>query len=244
MILALDIGNSATKAGIFSGAALVRTARLAAFDEEALSAFIGGAELTGVGIASVVPERTPWAVAASEQLCEAPPLVIDAELRLPFKMAYRTPQTLGADRLAAAAGAASLFPDDDQIVTIDAGTAVTFEVVASGAYRGGVIAAGPDLLSRGLATGTAQLPQVPAEMPALLIGGTTTEALQAGVMWGFVEAVRGLTRQIASELGGQPLVMATGGWAPLLADHIPEISRVEPHLVLHGIRALLALNER
>jgi type III pantothenate kinase len=242
VILALDIGNSATKAALFDGEVLVRADRLASIDEAALRDFVGGVSLRCVGIASVVPERTPWAVAASRAISATPPVVVSAELRLPFAMAYRTPATLGADRLAAAAGAVALLPEADPLVAIDAGTAMTFEVVANGAYRGGVITAGPDLLRRCLAAGTAQLPEAPAELPSFVIGGSTLEALQAGVMWGVVETARGILERMARELGRQPVAVATGGWAPLLAEHVPGVSLVEPHLVLHGVRALLALN--
>jgi type III pantothenate kinase len=241
MTLTLDIGNSAVKAALFDGERLVRAAPLAELSEGELRSFAAGARVTAAGIASVVPERTPLAEAASRALTGRAPLVVGAGLRLPFSMAYRTPETLGADRLAAAAGATHLLPDADAIVAIDAGTALTFEVIASGAYRGGAIAPGPHLLRRALATGTAQLPEAPAEMPPSVIGASTEEALRVGVMWGFVETVRGLLKRTTDELGIRPAVVATGGWAPLLAQHVA-VDRVEPHLVHVGIRALLALN--
>ncbi len=251
MILTLDIGNTAVKGGLFDGPDLVRTFRMATDAEASVPAYrhalrhhLGGVDVGPVGIASVVP-------AVAERLAEAVraetlrlPVLLHSSLVLPFEMGYETPGTLGMDRLAAAAGAWVRYRDEAQpVVVVDAGTAVTVEVVsADGVFLGGAIGAGPDLVRRALARGTAQLPEVDATVPRRALGRSTEEALHAGVMFPFLDGVCGLLLRIAGELETDPLVVATGGWSALLAAHIDAVDHAEPDLVLHGIRALLDLN--
>ncbi|MDX1532136.1 MAG: type III pantothenate kinase, partial [Rhodothermales bacterium] len=106
----------------------------------------------------------------------------------------------------------------------------------------GAIGPGPDLLRRALARGTAQLPEVGAELPPSPIGRSTVEAVQVGVMVPFLDGVRGLLVRTAAVLDAEPFVVATGGWGGWLAERIDGIDRVEPDLVLHGVRVLLDLN--
>lgn len=253
MTLALDIGNSAVKGGLFDGAVLVRTfqfetdpaASVPAY-RHTLRHYLENAEARRVGLASVVPtvtERLGEAVRAETlQL----PTIVGPALALPFKMGYETPETLGTDRIAAAAGAHALYRKmhpHRPLVIVDAGTAVTVEVVsADDVFLGGTIGAGPDLVRRVLSRETAQLPEVRATLPRRAIGRSTREAMQIGIMTPFLDGVRGLLARIAAELGTTPFVVATGGWGTLLAEHIATIDHVEPNLVLHGIRVLLDLN--
>ncbi|MFQ5572290.1 MAG: type III pantothenate kinase, partial [Rhodothermales bacterium] len=173
---------------------------------------------------------------------------IHVEMKLPFTLAYETPHTLGTDRLAAAVAAWTMHGLTDNhdprcIVALDAGTAITYDVVDQfGVFRGGAIGAGPQLLNAALSKGTAQLPSVPTELPTTPIGRSTQEALQAGIMYAFLDGVQGLLARIGDTLEDAPFVVATGGWADFLHTHLNAIDHVEPHLVLHGIRILMALN--
>ncbi len=253
LLLALDIGNTAIKGGLFDGTALDRTFRIQTDAAASVPAYrhalrhhLGGAEVERVGIASVVPAVTALVAEAAQAETMRLPLVVSHRLALPFAMGYETPDTLGTDRLAAAAGAWTRFRDgatERPLVVVDAGTAVTLEVVsADGVFLGGTIGAGPDLVRRALARGTAQLPEVDARLPRRAVGRSTKEALQAGLMWPFVDGVRRLLDRVADELGAEPLVVATGGWSALLAQHVDAVDHVEPDLVLHGVRAILDLN--
>jgi type III pantothenate kinase len=253
MILTLDIGNTAVKGGLFDGPDLVRTFRLASDASASVPAYrhalrhhLGGEDVERVGLASVVP-------AVAERIAEAAraetlhlPLAVAPDLALPFAMGYETPMTLGTDRIAAAAGAWARFHSDAPdrpLVVVDAGTAVTLEVVsADGVFLGGAIGAGPDLVRRALARDTAQLPEIDAVVPRRAVGRSTAEALQAGVMLPFLDGVRGLLARVTAELGAAPLVVATGGWSSLLAEHVEAIRHVEPHLVLYGVRDVLERN--
>lgn len=253
MVLALDIGNTAIKGGLFDGTDLRRTFRLATDPAASVPAYrhalrhrLDGAEVEHVGIVSVVPTVGALVTEAARAETMQLPLVVSHRSPLPFAMGYETPETLGTDRIAAAAGAWTRYHDgapDRPLVVVDAGTAVTLEVVsADGTFLGGTIGAGPDLVRRALARGTAQLPEVDARLPRRAVGRSTKEALQAGLMWPFLDGVRGLLARTADELGADPVVVATGGWSELLAAHVEAVDHVEPDLVLHGVRALLALS--
>lgn len=256
VFLALDIGNSAVKGGIFQDGTIERIFHVDVAVAEpnseaavgtwtrALREHVSDVEVDRVGVASVVPEVAPIAESALRELTGAEVGTVDTDADLPFRLAYETPQTLGADRLAAAAAAWMLHgcsgDTNRSVVAIDAGTAVTYEVVdRSGVYRGGAIAAGPVLMQRALRTGTAQLPTVPLVFPDEVVGRSTREAMQSGVMWGFVDSVRGMLTRIDATLDDDPVVIVTGGWSEVLAHHLDDVDHVIPHLVLEGVRLLV-----
>lgn len=238
--LAIDAGNSSVKAALWDGAwgETVRWPSDPASVEtwaERLSR-LGAA--SGSGLASVVPDLTPTLAEAVQVTFGTAAVVVSPDLPLPFRMAYRTPHTLGTDRLAAAVAAHAL-ADGRPVVALDAGSAITTEVVsAEPAYLGGAILPGPDLLRRALARDTRQLPEVEWTLPASVVGGSTTEAIQAGLVALVLDGVGGLLHRTLATFGGEPLVVATGGWGPWLAERIDRIDRVEHHLVLDGVRLL------
>ena len=239
--LALDAGNSSVKAAVWDGA-WSETAR---FPSDDAPAAVWAERLAGVarrvgaaGIASVVPDLTPALVGAAEAVTGAAPVVVTVDLPLPFRLAYATPQTLGTDRLAAAVGAHAL-AGGRAVIALDAGSAITTEVVtAEPAYLGGAILPGPDLLRRSLARDTRQLPDVSWPDRVAPVGDSTVGAIQAGLGALVLDGVAGLLRRTRDALGGDALVVATGGWAPWLAERIEAVDRVEPHLVHDGIRRL------
>ncbi|MEM0963711.1 MAG: type III pantothenate kinase, partial [Bacteroidota bacterium] len=196
------------------------------------------------GIASVVPRLTPVLSEALRSLTGSPPHVVSARQPLPFRLAYATPETLGTDRLAAAVAAHSL-AEGRPVVALDAGSAVTTEVVTDEpAYLGGAILPGPDLLRRALVRDTDQLPDIPWPNQVAAIGDSTRTAIQAGTGVMALDGVHGLLRRTIDDLGGDALVIATGGWGPWFAERIALITRVEPHLVLDGIRQLAIASGR
>ncbi|HYE94587.1 MAG TPA: type III pantothenate kinase [Rubricoccaceae bacterium] len=245
MFLALDIGNSAVKAGLYGGDAW-RVERFPFEDAGRLAGAFGAAAVSAAGLASVVPTQTTTWAGAARRAFGVDPVLLTVSMPLPFRMGYRTPETLGTDRLAAAAAAFLLFGRPAEgvvrpVVALDAGTAWTLDVVdGEGVYRGGAIAPGPDLLRRSLSRGTAQLPEVTFDLPASPIGGSTTEALQAGLLFPFLDGLAGLLDRVSDELGARPFTVLTGGWGPFLYDHLPgRFDAVAPHLVLDGIRLLV-----
>lgn len=244
MILVLDIGNSSAKAGLWDGQRIVSSSRVAAqADLEELLARAD--QLEGAGAVSVVPgQNDSWAelvhAATGHSLN-----FFTAHSRLPFDMHYETPDTLGADRVAAAVGAwnGPGRRSSQAALVIDAGTALNMELVRrDGAYVGGVIAPGPELMRQALRAGTAQLPLIPLVNPACVTGASTEKALQSGVMNGFLAMTRGLMLGMRDEAGLSPddvYVAATGGWAAWLAEHMDGIDEIRPDLVLEGVAALV-----
>ncbi|PSQ97069.1 MAG: type III pantothenate kinase [Bacteroidetes bacterium SW_9_63_38] len=249
MFLAVDIGNSAVKGGVFDGATLEQVFSVASAAEatwpEALAPHLSDVSVDGVGIASVVPATTEAVTAALEARTDATPVHVRPAMPLPFRLDYETPDTLGMDRLAAAAAGWTQHgrraDPARSVVVVDAGTAVTGEVVhRDGVYRGGVIAAGPALVRQALRGGTAQLPDVDLELPDDPVGRSTQSAIQSGIMWGLVDLVRGMTERLANRLPDSPVLVLTGGWSALLADHLEAVDAVSPHLVLEGVHTLTA----
>ena len=238
--LGLDAGNSSVKAAVWDGA-WGETTRLPA-DDAPLEVWTARLEALGPasrgGFCSVVPDLTPTLRAAVEAATGAAPVEVTVGLPLPFRLAYATPRTLGTDRLAAAVAAHAL-ADGRPVVGLDAGSAITTEVVtAEPAYLGGAILPGPELLRRSLVRDTRQLPEVPWPEAPSPVGDSTLAAIQAGLGVLVLDGVAGLLRRTVEALGGDALVVATGGWAPWLAAHVEAIDRVEAHLVLDGVRLL------
>lgn len=258
MWLTLDIGNSALKGGLFDGEQIDRVfhVKLTPTLRESADAWaeqfadlVNTAAVERVGVASVVPAVTALVCDGLRAATAAPVLHIDSTCRLPLTLDYATPGTLGTDRLAAAVaawvyyGAAPKAEDMQHVIAVDAGTAVTCEVVTRpGIYRGGTIAPGPALMQRALHAGTAQLPEVPLALPDTLIGESTQKALQAGMMYGTIDSVRGLLHRFRAKLDAPPAVVLTGGWSGLLHPHLDRVDAVDPHLVLRGIQTLMTLN--
>jgi len=249
VFLAIDVGNSAVKGGLFDGTELVRVFSVPEGAgetwEAVLAPHLDDVSIEGVGVASVVPATTEAVTAALGAYTDATPVHVRPGMRLPFRLDYETPDTLGMDRLAAAAGGWTRYGRRSEparsVIVVDAGTAVTGEVVhRDGVYRGGVIAAGPALVRQALRSGTAQLPDASLDLPADPVGRSTQSALQSGIMWGLIDLVRGMTDRLAETLPDAPIVVLTGGWSALLADHLNSVDDVNPHLVLEGVHALTA----
>ncbi|CAN5499961.1 type III pantothenate kinase [soil metagenome] len=246
MKLILDIGNTAIKAGLFNGAHLVRASVFSDRSDldSVIEDFLLGEAVGSTAFASVVPGERERAVQALTRLTGVEPVEVGAASALPITLSYLTPETLGADRIAAAVAAFMLYGSDESgvprpVIAVDAGTALTIEVVtAGGDYLGGAIAPGPRLLSGSLHAGTAQLPEISLELPDVAIGRSTTEAMQVGVMSGFAGAVERLLRGASECLDATLVVIATGGWAPFLLQEVSAVDIVAPHLVLDGIRLI------
>ena len=240
-VLAVDAGNSSTKAARWDGAwsDVLRLPADAPPDAvtDALHA-LGPVDVAG--LAAVVP-----AAALRRAIGDATghaPHVVSARSSLPFRLDYATPDTLGADRIAAAVAAHALVPHRP-VVALDAGTALTLDAVdvaAGGAvYRGGIIAPGADLLRRALARDTSALPDVPLSETAPALGDSTAACIAAGVAGMWLGGVRHLLAEVSATLSASPAVVLTGGGAPWLARH-GVAGRVEPRLVLDGVRRLVS----
>ena len=240
--LTIDIGNSAVKAGAFVGSQIVET--ISGKSAEEVSARIATWDarmpLQRIGLCSVVPQHSELLVSRIKKFTDAPIFEVNSESILPIQINYTPLKSLGPDRLAAAC--AAWYPGGNSTIVVDAGTAITIDVVSTeGVFLGGVIMPGPVLTGHALANYTANLPSVLLTPPEGAFGNSTTEALQHGIIHGMSDGVLGIITRIKKSLDTSPTITLTGGWSQLLADKIPGV-RVNQNLVLHGIRALMQLN--
>jgi type III pantothenate kinase len=246
MILTFDIGNTETTLGIFRDDELVAHWRISTHPERTVDEYglllrtilresDAHGTIRGAAVASVVPQLTYALTHACERHLRIPALSVDASSPLPIRLDVDEPLSVGADRIANTLAAARLFHVDT--IVVDLGTATTYDCIsADGVFIGGVIAPGLRTGAETLTRRTARLPRVDLEPPPSVIGRRTDTALQSGILFGAVDAIDGIVRRIRDEWGNQPLVVATGGLAPLIAPRCATVDRVEPFLTLHGLR--------
>ncbi len=191
-------------------------------------------QMVGVIISSSAPSATQAMIDLSRRWLGVEPLVLGRGLDLGLRVLYDNPNEVGPDRLADAVGAHDLY--QGATIIVDLGTATTFDVItADGDYLGGAICPGVIVSLDALVSRAAALRKVELVAPRSVIGKTTVESIQAGVLYG----VRGQVAQIVAdteEIIGAATVIGTGGLAELLAPFIPAITEVEPWLTLHGLR--------
>lgn len=250
MILAVDVGNTETVLGLVEGSEPVACWRIATErrrtgDELALTVrglLIGPPKLAAqrpekpsrLVLCSVVPELDrSWEEAA--RILGLATVRIGAASPLPIRLEVDDPSGVGADRIANTMAAAGLYGRDT--VVVDLGTATTFDcITAEGAFLGGVIAPGVRAGMERLAQATSQLPRVELAPPERVIGRRTVECLRSGVFYSVVDAIDGIVGRILREWEPEdPLVVATGGLAEVVAPHCGSVQRVEPFLTLRGL---------
>jgi type III pantothenate kinase len=236
--LLIDNSNSFTKFALSSESAVGEVRRLATAElsMETIGALLEGWSFDAVAICSVVPLK---GALLQEALSPTPVVLVSASVDLGIGIDYPEPQSIGADRLANAVAAALMH--QTPAVVVDFGTALTFDIVsAAGNYLGGVIAPGLEAMTDYLHQRTAQLPKIALLEPPGIIGKSTNDAMLAGAVYGY----RGLVREILAKLrealapDGPLKVVATGGYAELIAAGVPEIHEVQPMLTLEGLRLI------
>jgi type III pantothenate kinase len=154
-----------------------------------------------------------------------------------IRIHYRDPGTLGADRIANAVAARELY--GVPAIVVDLGTATTFDCVsARGEYLGGAIAPGVGSSAEALFRRAARVPRVALRRPRHALGRNTAESVRTGVLWGAAGQVDALVRRLAHEMNGTPQVIATGGWAGLVAPECATVGQVDPALTLQGMRLI------
>ncbi|HEY7064184.1 MAG TPA: type III pantothenate kinase [Chloroflexota bacterium] len=256
MLLAVDVGNTNIVPGVFApDGRLVAdwrwetdNARMADEYAALLSwslADVGIARgtITGMVLSSVVPPLTTTFRELARRYLGVAPLVVSARVRTDVPLRVDAPDEVGADRIANALAVKRLY--QVPAIVVDFGTATNFDVVsAAGEFLGGAFAPGIQTALEGLASRAARLRTIELRAPGRAIGTNTPACMQAGLVYGYVALVEGLVARIAAELGGpRPLVVATGGLAPLIAAETRAIDVLAPDLTLQGLRLLYELNE-
>lgn len=197
-------------------------------------------DVDGIAISSVVPSVTAALREMTEKYFGFRPVVIEAGVKTGMPILTENPREVGADRIANAVAAIDIL--GGPAIVIDFGTATTYDAIsARGEYLGGVIAPGVEISLDALYTKTAALRRVELVEPRNVIGRTTVESIQSGAVFGFAGQVDGICRRLADELGS-PTVVATGGFAEMIAPYTSSIREVEPWLTLHGLRLVFARN--
>ncbi len=249
MILLLDIGNTNTHVGLATAARVVKqmdvptAAWLEGGVEQKVPPFVGTVSLDGVMLCSVVPQVTQRARNFIKRRWRTRALEISPRTVTGVGIRYPRPNSIGPDRLANATAARHRF--GAPVVVVDFGTAVTFDVVdGRGDYVGGIIAPGLAAMTDYLHEKTALLPRIKIREVRRIIGKSTEQAMLVGAVHGYRGLVRQLIGELKRELNVRRLpVVATGGYARLIAARMPEITAVEPNLTLEGLRLVWLANQ-
>ena len=246
MILLFDIGNTHTHIGLANGRRVLKntdipTAKWFGGGAAALvRKFTGPARIEGAILCSVVPRATPLVRKTVRAVWKIDALELTPKTIRGVGIDYPKPNSIGPDRLANAVAARQRF--GSPVVVVDFGTAVTFDVVnACGDYVGGIIAPGLAAMTDYLHEKTALLPKIKIRETRSVIGKSTETAMLVGAVQGYRGLVRELIGELKRELRAKNLpVIATGGYARLIAAKLPEISAVMPDLTLEGLRLVWA----
>jgi type III pantothenate kinase len=253
MLLAIDIGNTNITLGIFQGDQLRATWRLAPDVNRLADEYgvlmvsllshegLSKEDLDAAVMCSVVPDLEP----VFEQVCrryfDVTPLVVGTGVRTGLRILYDSPRDVGADRVADAVAAIHLY--GTPLILVDLGTGAVFNAISKeGDYVGGAIAPGLGIAAEALFRRAARLYRVELARPKSAIGRNTVAAVQSGLIFGYVGLVEGMVARFKAELGGEAKVVATGGYAELLAPETSVIDVIDLNLTLTGLHLIFELN--
>jgi len=254
MLLTVDIGNTNINLGVFNNSKLKATWRMATrvhrmpdeyaslilhlFEHEGIDA----AQITDAIMCSVVPPLSGVFQEMCRRYLKVTPLMVESGVKTGVRIAMDNPREVGADRIVNAVAAHQLY--GGPVIVIDLGTATTFDVVTKeGDYFGGAIAPGIAIATEALFSRTAVLPRVELTHPKKAIGRNTIAAMQSGIVFGYAGLIEGIVSRIQKELGVKAKVVATGGYAELLAKETSAIEEVNPDLTLVGLRIIYEMNK-
>lgn len=258
MLLVIDVGNTNIVAGVFDDKELVRhwrfsTDRSKTADEYGIllrSMFnytrMPMDQIKAIIISSVVPPLIVPLCHMCERYFELTPMVVGPGIKSGISLRYDNPREVGADRIVNAVAAFDKYSKKGMpMIIVDFGTATTFcALLPTGEYLGGAIAPGIGISTEALFQRTAKLPRIELIKPKNVISRNTVNAMQAGVIYGFVGQMDGIVRHMKEELGGNAFVVATGGFANTMAAESDSIDVVEPFLTLDGLRILHEKNSK
>jgi type III pantothenate kinase len=254
MLLAIDVGNTQTVLGVFRTEELVWHWRMATRGErtaDELALLFGGfleqqglsfsQEITGVVLASVVPDQTLAIREMVDRYFGFRPIVVEPGVKTGISIQTDNPKEVGADRIVNGLGAYAKY--GGPCIVVDFGTATTYDAVSeSGEYLGGAIAPGIQVSAAALFGATARLPRVELTVPRSPIGKNTVDSVRSGLLFGTAAEVDGMIERMQKELGGRVTVVATGGFADVIIPLSEAIDYHEPWLTLEGLRLIYEKN--
>lgn len=253
MLLAVDVGNTETVLGVFRDEDLAWHWRMATVPErtaDELALLFGGflegqglsfdRNMTGVVISSVVPTATQSLREMVRGYFHFAPVVVEPGVKTGVPVLTDNPKEVGADRIVNALAAFSKY--GGPAIVVDFGTATTFDAISDGGeYLGGAIAPGIQISARALYERTARLPRIELAAPRTVVGKSTVESLQSGIVFGYSAMVDGMVERMAKELG-TPTVIATGGLASMVIEECRTVDHHDPWLTLEGLRLVFEKN--
>jgi type III pantothenate kinase len=258
MLLTIDVGNTHTVLGLFDKDEIVehwrvktdahRTAdEIAVLFQALLAQFPspGGADVDGIALCSTVPSVLhEMRDMFRRYYGDVPAVIVEPGVKTGVPVLMDNPKEVGTDRIVNALAATHLY--GGPCIVVDFGTATTFDAVsARGEYVGGAIAPGIEISVDALGARGAQLRKVEIIKPRSVIGKSTVEAMQSGILYGFAGQVDGVVERMAAELSDDPdtvTVVATGGLALVVLEESSAIDVHEPWLTLHGLRLVYDRN--
>ena len=254
MLLAIDIGNTEITLGVFEGEELRATWHLATrihrvADEYASLLMnllqhqsLKLEDIKEIAVCCVVPPLLSTFVNMCQRYFNIKPFVVGSGVKTGVRVRMDNPREVGADRIVNAAAAHRLY--GGPVIITDFGTATTFDVVSKeGDYLGGVIAPGIGIAAEALFIRAAMLPRVELARPSRVIGSNTTSAMQSGIIYGYIGLVEGIVVRIQQELGEKTTVVATGGFAELIASETNTIKAVNHDITLIGLKLIYDMNQ-
>jgi type III pantothenate kinase len=254
MLLTVDIGNTITTLGTFEGKELRSTWYTATVihrtaDEHAVLLLnllrnrgLDTPDIKEVALCSVVPPLTSIYEEMFQRHFGISPLVVVAGIKTGVRICMDNPKEVGADRIVDAAAAHHLY--GGPIIIVDLGTGTTFDTISeSGDYLGGAIAPGIGVAAEAMFRRAAMLPHIDLARPSRVIGTNTIDAMKSGIVFGYVALVEGMVARIQRELGTKTKVVATGGYAELIAKETKVIDEVNPNLTLIGLMLVYQMNK-
>ena len=255
MLLAIDVGNTHIMLGIYKEEKILVYWRLATrrdSTEDELGMIVknllhnsrlGVKDIEAVIISSVVPPLMYSLERMAVKYFHVEPLIVGPGVKTGLNIKYDNPREVGADRIVNAVAAFNLY--GGPLIIVDFGTATTFCAISeSGDYLGGVIAPGIGISLEALFEKAAKLPRVEIVRPPRVIGKDTVASMQSGIIYGYVGQVDGIVKRISAELNEKPLIIATGGFASLIASESETITKVNSLLTLEGLRIIDSMNRK
>jgi len=245
-VLVLDVGNTNKVLGLHVGRWMVAHWRVSTNKSQTVDEYgvlfqslfaakrVRSTSVTGIMISSVVPPVESTLCAGCEEYFHLKPLFVEPGIKTGMPVHTDNPNEVGADRIVN--GVAAFEKHGGPCIVVDFGTSTNFDAVsARGEFLGGALAPGVEISIDALATRAAQLVKVQLVRPRSVIGKSTVEALQSGLLFGFAGQVEGIVRRLRDELGASTTVIATGGLADLIVPHTKLFAARDERLVLDGI---------
>ncbi len=253
MFLAIDVGNTHIMLGVYDQENIIVYWRLATrkdSTEDELGMVVKNLlhssslelnDIDAVAISSVVPPLMYSLERMSQKYLERDPLIVGPGIRTGLNIVTDNPREVGADRIVNAVAGLNIY--GGPLIIVDFGTATTFCAISKAdEYLGGVIAPGIGISMEALFQRAAKLPRVEVVRPERVIGKDTISSMQSGIIFGFVGQVDGIVKRMTAEFDHKPKVIATGGFASLIARESETICLVNPLLTLEGLRIISKLN--